>query len=211
MAVFVAFLALSSFLKQPGGAAWLTSPEYWIYPVQSVVCGALLLIFWRIYPLERPAGLVFGLTIGVLVFALWIAPQVWLGFAPRTDGFNPEVFAKGSPLYDATVGLRFLRLVLVVPLAEEIFWRGFLLRYLVDEDFESVPLGRFSWLSFIVVVIAFAFSHSRPDWPAAVATGILYNLVIYRTKSLTTCVLMHATTNLLLGLWIMHTRQWGFW
>jgi CAAX prenyl protease-like protein len=211
MAVFVGLLALNSALKQFGDSSWSKSTEYWMYPAQTFLCGALLLVFWKIYPLARPLWPIFGLTIGALVFLLWIAPQAWLGFAPRTDGFNPEVFAAGSPLYLATVGLRFLRLVVVVPLLEEIFWRGFLLRYLIDEKFEEVPLGKFTWLSFSVVVLAFAFSHSRPDWPAAIATGILYNVVIYRTKSLSTCVLAHATTNLFLGIWIMHTRQWGFW
>jgi membrane protease YdiL (CAAX protease family) len=39
----------------------------------------------------------------------------------------------------------------------------------------------------------------------------LYNLVAYRTRSLASCVVAHAVTNLLLGLWIMATRQWGFW
>jgi hypothetical protein len=28
---------------------------------------------------------------------------------------------------------------------------------------------------------------------------------------LASCVLAHAVSNLLLGLWIMQTRQWGFW
>jgi membrane protease YdiL (CAAX protease family) len=49
------------------------------------------------------------------------------------------------------------------------------------------------------------------DWGAALVTGALYNWVAYRTKSLPACVLTHAMTNLLLGLWIMQTRQWGFW
>jgi hypothetical protein len=61
------------------------------------------------------------------------------------------------------------------------------------------------------VAIVFALSHNRADWAAAVITGMLYNVVAYRTKSLATCVLTHAVTNLLLGLWIMKTAQWGFW
>ncbi|PYK56850.1 MAG: hypothetical protein DME47_01125 [Verrucomicrobia bacterium] len=65
--------------------------------------------------------------------------------------------------------------------------------------------------SLAVVTVAFTFSHSRPDWPAAVITGALYNAVAYRTQSLASCVLAHAVTNLLLGLWIMQTRQLGFW
>ncbi len=41
------------------------------------------------------------------------------------------------------------------------------------------------------------------------ADGILYNGVAYRTRSLSSYILTHAVTNLLLGLWIMKTKQWG--
>jgi hypothetical protein len=211
MALFLGLLMLNSALKPFGGPGWASSTEYWIYPAQTLLCGTLLWVFRRNYALSRPISPAFGLTIGTVVFILWIAPQAWLVAAPRTEGFNPEFFAPNTLPYFATVGFRFLRLVVVVPLVEEIFWRGFLLRYLIDEDFEKIPLGAFTWLSFSVVALAFTFSHSRPDWPAALVTGILYNVVMYQSKSLSTCVLTHATTNLFLGLWIMHTRQWGFW
>ena len=52
---------------------------------------------------------------------------------------------------------------------------------------------------------------SSADWPAAALTGALYNFVAYRTRSLSACVLAHALTNALLGLWILRTGQWGFW
>ena len=98
-----------------------------------------------------------------------------------------------------------------MPLVEEIFWRGFFLRFLIAEKFETVSFGAFSWVSFAVVTLAFGFSHSMADWPAALVTGALYNLVAYRTKSLSSCVLAHGLTNLALGLWIVGTKQWGFW
>ena len=56
---------------------------------------------------------------------------------------------------------RFLRLVIVVPLVEEIFWRGFLLRYLINEKFTEVPIGAFSWFSFGVVTVAFGLPIRR--------------------------------------------------
>ena len=76
---------------------------------------------------------------------------------------------------------------------------------------QRVQVGTFSWLSFSVVTLGFGFSHSAEDRIAALLTGVLYNWVAYRTKSLASCVLVHAVTNFLLGLWIMQTRQWGFW
>lgn len=211
MALFLALLALNAALKGAGDSFWLRSAEYWIYPLQTLVCGLLLLWFRREYSLRPPARWIFGLVMGLLVFVLWIAPQSFLGFSARLDGFNPEQFAGQPALHGVTVALRFLRLAVVVPLVEEIFWRGFLLRFLMNEDFERVAFGAFSWISFVVVTLAFAFSHNRPDWPAALLTGALYNVVAYRSKSLSTCILTHAVTNLLLGFWIMKTGQWGFW
>jgi len=211
MAAFLGFLGFGSVLKNPSGAFWLAAPEYWLYPLQTLCCAALLAWFWREYEFHRLARVGFVIAIAVLVFLLWISPQAFFGFAPRTEGFNPDLFAAQPFAYWATVLLRFLRLVVIVPLVEEIFWRGFLLRYFINEKFDTVPFGTFSWLSFSVVTLGFTFAHSRADWIAAAVTGALYNFVAYRTRSLSSCVLVHAVTNLLLGVWIMLTRQWGFW
>jgi len=186
-------------------------PGFRIYPAQTILCAALLIWFRRCYQFHRPKSVALTLLIGLAVFGIWIAPQYFLHFAPRPVGFDPTLLESNSAIYWSTILFRFLRLVVVVPLVEEVFWRGFLLRFVIDEHFERVPLGKFNWLSFAVVTVAFTLSHSRPDWPAAFITGALYNAVAYRTQSLASCVLAHAVTNLLLGLWIMQTRQLGFW
>ena len=211
MLLFTALLGLGSGLKTPGGTLWLAAPEFWIYPLQTLLCGGLLIYFRREYefqPLRRP---LFAIGVALLVFLLWIAPQQFFRFPTRLFGFDPEIFAAAPTQYWTTLGLRFLRLVVIVPLVEEIFWRGFFLRILIAEQFETLPFGTFSWFSFAVVTIAFGFSHSMADWPAAFLTGALYNVVAYRTKSLSSCVLAHGLTNLALGLWIVTTKQWGFW
>ena len=211
MVLFLALLALCQFITARGQAFLLRHAEFWIYPAQTILCGALLLWFRRCYQFHRLKNVVFTLLIAVAVFSIWIAPRYFLNFAPRTVGFDPTLFENNSATYWLTILFRFLRLVVVVPLAEEIFWRGFLLRFVIDEHFERVPFGEFNWCSFAIVTVAFTFSHSRPDWPAAFVTGALYNVVAYRTRSLASCVLAHAVTNLLLGCWIMQTQQWGFW
>ena len=211
LAVFISLLTLAAALRNPGGGFWLASPEYWIFPAQTIICGGILIWFWRGYQFRAPARIPFTVAIGLLVFLLWIAPQQFLGFPPRLAGFDPETFSGQPALYWVTVIFRFLRLVVVVPLLEEIFWRGFLLRYLIDEKFSRVPIGTFSWGSFLIVTLCFGFSHLSADWIAGFVTGALYNCVAYRTRSLASCVLAHAVTNLCLGLWIMATKQWGFW
>lgn len=211
MLLFIVLLVLNLLLKKIDNRFWLSSAEYWIYPLQTILCGGLVFWFRREYQWHGLARAGFAAAIALLVFFVWISPQAFFGFSPRVDGFDPSVFAGQPGFYWSTIALRFLRLVVVVPLIEEIFWRGFLLRFLIAEDFDRVPFGRFSWLSFTAVTVLFGFSHSQADWAAALLTGVLYNLVAYRTKSLAACVLAHALTNLLLGLWIMQTCQWGFW
>jgi CAAX prenyl protease-like protein len=211
MALFVGLLAANSGLKKIGGPFWLTSSEFWVFPVQAILCGTLVFFFRREYEFGKLRMPLFVCAVGIIIFILWISPQAFFDRPPRLVGFDPSVFSQQPSLYWLTVVFRFARLVIVVPLVEEIFWRGFLLRYLIEEKFYEVPFGKFSALSFWAVSIAFALGHSMPDWIAAFITGMAYNAVAYRTKSLTSCVLVHAITNLLLGLWIMHTRQWGFW
>ena len=210
-AAFLVLLALGRVLRKIGGTFWLDSSEYWIYPAQTIFCGALLLWFWREYEFRAPRQIVFSAATALLAFAVWIAPQEVLGFPPRLVGFNPEPFSGQPAAYWTTIVFRFLRLVVLVPLVEEIFWRGFLLRYFVNEKFRAVQFGTFSWFSFAGVTVAFGFAHTQADWIVAFLAGALFNCVAYRTKSLASCVLAHAITNLLLGLWIMKTGQWGFW
>ena len=214
---FVAFFAvltlggLAGHLFE-GYAFWpVRKPQYWVMPLQTLLCGALLIHGWRWYRLRPPAGAGFAVLIGVVALLLWIAPQEWFGAARRLEGFEPGFFGASGWPYALNVGMRFVRLVIVVPLVEEIFWRGFLLRYFIDPDFERVPFGTFTWRSFAFVTAGFCLEHASSDWPAALATGALYNLVAYRTKSLSACVLTHAVTNLLLGFYILRTGQWGFW
>ncbi|MBU3666162.1 MAG: CAAX prenyl protease-related protein [Chthoniobacterales bacterium] len=214
-AVFMAGLALvsavGSFAPEEGGPLWLSDPKYWVYPLQTIACGALLLWFWKAYEWGDKWHVIAGIAAGLLVLALWISPQWLLGAAPRNDGFNPDLFAESSALWWTTVGMRFLRLVVVVPLLEEIFWRGFLLRYLIKEDFTKVPFGTFSWFSFGIVTVMFGLAHWGPDFVPALLTGAIYNLLAVKTRSLACCVIAHAVTNLGLGIYIMQTKQWGFW
>lgn len=213
-AIFMAGLLVTELLAWLGGENapfLLRESKYWVYPLQTLLCAAALIFYWRRYDFGPQRVLLLAAGIGVAVFAIWISPQALLGFPPRTDGFNPAVFADDPALYWGTVLARFLRLVIIVPLVEEIFWRGFLQRFLVDERFTAVPFGKYTHLSFWAVVVAFTMAHHQADWPAAFLTGAIYGWVAIKTKSLLACVLAHAVTNLLLGLYIMQTGQWGFW
>lgn len=213
-AVFLAGLALVEAVAALAGGSesfLLRHPVYWIYPLQTFVTGAALVYFWKSYDFGRRGGVAEALAGGLLALGIWISPQLLFSSPPRLEGFDPTVFAGSPALYWLTVLARFARLVLVVPLVEEIFWRGFLMRYLIREDFTDVFIGTFRPLSFFGVAALFALVHRPADWPAAFLTGLIYNGLAVRTKSLSACVIAHSVTNLVLGIYIMSTRQWGFW
>ena len=213
-AAFILFLVVAQIwekLVPPTVSVWLAKPAYLIYPLQTLVCGGLLIYVWRKIEFRGIAYLSVVFAIGFFVFAIWTAPQTFHWAPPRTVGFNPDVFSPGSPEYWATVIFRFLRLVIVVPLVEELFWRGFLMRYLISENFITIPFGTFRWTAFLVTTIGFTLEHQPSDYTAAALCGLIYGGVACWTKSLGSCVFVHAVTNLFLGLYIMFTKQWGFW
>lgn len=208
--------------------AWYVSePKLWLFPVQTLVTAVLLAWYWKEYQFRPHTGWLLASAAGVLGIVVWLAPgflfrslelsEGWwkyVGFADRSDGFDPSaVSAYGPGWYWATVLFRFARLVLVVPLVEEIFWRGFLMRFLadMDGDYWQVPFGTFHKLSLVVVTALFVLAHAPIDYLGATIYGLLAYGVAVKTKSLSACVLMHAVANLLLGLYIMMTQQWGYW
>ena len=221
-APFIAFLGLlmlGGVVRSvfDGRSYWAFSvPQYWIHPLQIVVCGGLLAHYWRHYELRPPKRILFTITIGIFAFVLWVSPLAYLveniiHRAARTPGFDPAFFGADGWAYFLNVGCRFVRLVVIVPLVEEIFWRGFLLRWLIRDEFTTIPFGSYERMSFIIVTVLFMVEHAPADYPAALLTGALFNFVAIRTRSLSSCVLVHAVTNLLLGLYILHTGQTGFW
>ena len=225
------------------------APEHWVYPVQCLIVGAMLLYFRRHYTLTPWKGLGLAALLGVVGIAAWVLPSVlyhegqsdwleWLGVAKRTEGFDPDIFdvtavdsdwhtaiyrsdipawlwdlAHHSSAWWLTVFLRFFRGVIIVPFVEEIFWRGFLMRYVQagDRDFRTVPFGQHSWKAFWIVTLAVTLIHQPSDYLGAFVWGSLMYWLAVKTKSLGACVFMHAVGNLLLGLYILQTKQWGFW
>jgi len=190
---------------------WIAQPEYWIIPLQTVVCGWLFFIYWKDFQFSPPKALPETLGIGVLVFIIWISPQAFFGAEPRTEGFQPSLVFASPAVQIGMLIIRFIRLVIIVPLLEEIFWRGFLLRYFVNDAFYKVAVGRTTMAGFWIVAFLFMLAHNQADWAAAFITGALYNLLLLRSRSVMSCVIAHALTNLLLGIYIMRTGQWGFW
>ena len=92
---------------------------------------------------------------------------------------------------------------------EEIFWRAFVMRFLIASQFKRIPLGQFTWYAFTLTAVAFGFEHHR--WLPGILAGAAYGALLCRTRNLFSPIQAHAVTNLLLGLYVIYTEQWSFW
>jgi CAAX prenyl protease-like protein len=132
----------------------------------------------------------------------------WLRPSAR-QAYNPFAELEHPWLQSIFVVFRLIGLAAIVPIAEELFWRGFLLRWLVSEDWQKVPLATYTPLSFIGVVAMFTLAH--PEWTAAAAYCSLLTGYFYWKKDLWGCTVAHAVSNLLLAIYVLATRDWILW
>jgi uncharacterized protein len=161
-------------------------------------------------PIPSPGKLVLGAFVGLLVFVLWVGLEGRyppLSFLGKRSAFDPAEL--GTAWKWAFITVRFLGLVLLVPLIEELFWRSFLIRWLIDPDFLKVPIGRVTPLAAGITSAVFALSH--PEWLPALLTGLLWAWLLWQTRSLSACVLSHAVANLALGIYVVATGDWKYW
>lgn len=163
--------------------------------------------------ISRPAGTV---LLGVGVFALWVAPDVLWPHYRESVLFQNALFGVRSTLSPAAVhdpvvlAFRTARAVLIVPLVEELFWRAWLMRWLISPDFQSVPLGTYGRASFWITALLFASEHGA-YWDVGLATGIIYNWWMLRTRSLGDLIWIHAITNACLCAYIIAAHRWEYW
>jgi len=179
-----------------------------LYSIKTVLVAGALIYFWNVYKQEIKFSFSWlAIISGVIVFFIWVLPE---GLYPQIvhSEFNPYKQASGYGVYFIII-FRLIGATLVVPLMEELFWRSFALRFAIQSDFKSLPLGQFSWFSFIFISILFGFEHER--WLVGFVAGIVYSSVLYRSKNLFDPILSHAITNFLLGIYILSTHQWSFW
>jgi hypothetical protein len=189
-----------------------------MYPLRVVVTLGALWMFSRAQLAKGPAHPLASIGLGTAVFLLWIGPDVAFGPAYRhfwlfqnaltgTAASSIPANLKGSFWF---LALRTASCTLLVPPMEELFWRGWLMRWLIDNDFRKIPLGTYEAAAFWLVALMFAAEHG-PYWEVGLATGIIYNWWMVRTRNLTDCIIAHAVTNGLLSAYVLWSGQFQYW
>ena len=173
-----------------------------------VFAGGLVLWYFR----REFAGLIFngtwvGVGVGVIAFGLWVALE------PASTGSGQALATLVGDMSRerawAWIALRVIGSVAIVPVVEELAFRGYLIRRLSSSDFQSIPLDRFAWVPLLVSSAAFGLLHGR--WLAGMLVGLLYGLALYRRGKLGDAILAHAVTNGLIAATVLWTGDWTMW
>ena len=176
----------------------------WAYAVRTVVVATLLAAGWwqgrKTLDLRQESS-VFrlksspfpGLSLGFAVFVLWVLPEqfdwAWYRrFCIVGEGGTQAVAGASA----AMIAVRLIGSAFVISVAEELFFRKWLIGF-----------AGFWWM-----VGLFAIEHDR--WLVGALAGVIYGL-LYLRRGLFSAIVAHATTNLVLGLWVLKTGQWQFW
>jgi exosortase E/protease (VPEID-CTERM system) len=193
----------------------LSSGFEWLYPLRFFVVICVLWYFRKKYAeLDWRCGWAAG-AVGVIVFAGWIALDALGSLSTLTPIHADNGIASGLAGWSlsariAWLAIRTLAAVVTVPIAEELAFRGFLLRRIIVPNFESASFRQASWSALLVSSVAFGLMHGN-RWVAGTIAGILYALVLRRSGKFGDAVVAHATTNLLLALWVLTRGAWYLW
>lgn len=186
-------------------------------------------------PLGKPRLVLAG-AVGLFAAWMWVAGQHWLETITLggvnlggTFSFGMSFpFVKIVPLDPASVTnvaadfssagsfwthvvLKITRAVTIVPVVEELFWRGFILRAFVNWDrFETVPVGQFTWVAFVGSSLLSVVQHPA-NWGVSILCWLLFNGLFYYTRSLTCLMITHGVTNLALYVYVVRAGDWRFW
>lgn len=194
------------------------------YPLRLIVVPLLLVWGWRWYcpltgPRSRWASIGIGVAAGLLGLVLWVGLLFPFTAPGEHQSWSVTAFI-----------FRLLSAGLVVPLFEELMMRGFVFRLALQWDdlrkkqvedplhraldehsVNTVAPGAWSWAAVLISTLAFTSGHATPEWPAAVAYGLLMALLWVKRKDLLACIVAHAVTNIALAWFVYATGSWQYW
>jgi CAAX prenyl protease-like protein len=211
----------------PGAAPWHgINVEYrhypYVYTVKIVATLAAMAVVWPGYRQYQRRLTWLGVAVGVAGVVLWIVLSQlqlaltkdnivatwikWLGGG--RPAFNPLEQLRDQPaLAYGFLIIRFIGLAVVVPVIEEFFLRGFLMRFVQAEKWWEVPFGALTPLAVVVGTLFPMLSHPQ-ELVAALVWFSAVTWLMARTRSIWDCVLAHAVTNLLLGIYVVASGEW---
>ena len=188
-------------------AAALSSGFDTLYPMKIVVGLAVLAYYYPDVSQTSLVMVVVGALNGAAVFAIWLGLEP---FANR-DGTQLANGLQQLPTTWAIVwlGFRAIGSTAVVPIAEELAFRGYLMRRITVADFDTISYRQCSWLAVLISSLLFGLLHGR--WFAGTLAGLFYALATRRRNMLCDAVTAHSVTNGLIAIYVLLSGSWQLW
>ena len=181
----------------------------YLYPLKVAGAGAVLW-FYRARLAEFGRSLSwFPILIGSVVFIEWILLQRGSNGGAQDVVFAAQLGSMSAPIAYGWIAIRVIGAVVTVPIAEELAFRGYLLRKLVNSDFARVEFSSFTMLSFVVSSVLFGMLHQQ--WLAGVIAGMLFAIAMYRRGAIIDAIIAHSTANAMLAAYVLATHHWSLW
>lgn len=177
------------------------SRNFDLYYGFRVAAGALILYHYRAtwrkfeFPVSWPPVL-----LGLGVAILWLVTAA----GPKPIPVELQSPDLGSVLWWTT---RAIGSAVIVPICEELAFRGFLLRRLQARAFETVDYIKVGAIPIIVSSLAFGVLHGD-RWIAATLAGAAYALILKRSGRLFDCVIAHGVTNGTIVAYSLYFQDW---
>lgn len=185
----------------------LSSDFEFFYPLRLIA--GLWMLFryrWKLSALDWRLSWR-GPAVGAAVFLMWI---VAARFTLPAAHMPEKLALLPGALRGMWILSRIAGAVLIVPIAEELAYRGFLMRRLSRSDFESVAFKSVRWTALTAAAIVFGAAHGSL-WLPATAAGLAYGLIVVRRGLLGEAIAAHATTNVLITVTVLAGNQWQLW
>ncbi len=179
----------------------------WLYPIRVVAVLVALSVFRRSYSELDWSWSILAPAAGLAVFLVWIAAdRVASAAVPMPAALAGSI----AWVRDGWIGLRVFGAVFTAPIAEELAFRGFLLRRFTSADFDSISFRSTTWLAVLGSSVLFGCMHGGRWWLGTVA-GVTYALLVRRTGRMGDAIVAHSLTNALLAVCVLTFGQWQLW
>lgn len=186
----------------------------WLYAVPVAVGAIGLWLLRRSLAARLSDGpSLAGLFTGVAVFALWIAlipPD-----AAASSIFATALFGAPPVIVALWIAVRIFGACVVVPIAEELAFRG-VLADLVEENLSGHP-GLSGPVRATVIAVAtitlpaIAFGLLHSTILAGVVAGLCYGALAWWRRGLADVIMAHAITNFLIAVTVLAFGHWSYW
>jgi len=191
LAPFAVFIGLTLF-----GRIFTSGFDYF-YPIKISLTTLTLV--------ELPDNYQNILSTGVAAAIVWV---LLVKHQPDIDAGMSESITQMSTL-SATIWIiwRTLSFWIVVPIFEELLFRGYLLSRIAGQEIDNNKKIQFRWAALIVTAILFGLIHDA--WLAGFVTGLMFAWLRFKSTSITSCIFAHSLTNFLVSIWAFNTAQWS--